>query len=262
MNFLKKIGIVAITGILICGALNIKNSINSSHSKEASSTNTESKSPAPKPKDVNKDESSISVDSKNNSNLNGDKNQNESINSFDKNKNDNFIFIGDSRTVGMSNVVDISDYEFITFIAKSSQGYDWLKDTAIDKLVDRLNTTNLKYNIVFNLGVNDLYNVDKYVNLYNEIAKSNPNHNFFAVSVNPEDEAKMISAGYKDVGNVNIENFNNTLKESLSDKVHYIDSYSHFINDNNFETVSDGLHYTNQTSKAILDYISSYIKEL
>lgn len=87
------------------------------------------------------------------------------------NKNDNFIFIGDSRTVAYKEIVDIDKYDFITFISEESKGYDWLNETAIEKLNNRFNTTDLTYNVVLNLGINDLNNIDKYIDIYNELAE-------------------------------------------------------------------------------------------
>lgn len=176
------------------------------------------------------------------------------------NKNDNFIFIGDSRTVGMSKVVDISDYEFVTFIAKSSEGFNWFSTTGLDKLEKRLTTTDLNYNIIFNLGVNDLHNVNKYAELYNSLNEKYPQHNFFVASVNPEDEIKMKSHGYKYVGNQYIEEFNNMLRENLNEDIIFIDSYE-YLQKNGFDT-KDGLHYTDEYSKIILDYISNQIKSI
>lgn len=176
------------------------------------------------------------------------------------NKNDNFIFIGDSRTVAYKGIVDIDKYDFITFISEVSKGYDWLKDTAIEKLNTRFDTTDLSYNVVLNLGVNDLQNVDKYIDIYNELAEKNPKHNFFVVSVNKVDTEKMIKNGYATIENSQIEDFNSKMKKSLSDKIHFIDTYSYF-EDENLES-NDGVHYTDETSNEILEYVSDYIKSL
>lgn len=176
------------------------------------------------------------------------------------NKNDNFIFIGDSRTVAYKGIVDIDKYDFITFISEVSKGYNWLKDTAIEKLNTRFDTTDLSYNVVLNLGVNDLQNVDKYIDIYNELAEKNPKHNFFVVSVNKVDTEKMIKNGYTAIENPQIEEFNSKIKNSLSDKIHFIDTYSYF-EDENLES-NDGVHYTDETSTEILDYVSDYIKSL
>ena len=76
------------------------------------------------------------------------------------NKNDNFIFIGDSRTVAYKDIVDVDKYDFITFISEISKGYKWLDEVAIEKLNNRFDTTDLSYNVILNLGINDLDNLD------------------------------------------------------------------------------------------------------
>ena len=171
---------------------------------------------------------------------------------------DNFIFIGDSRTVAYKDIVDISNYDFITFIAKESKGYEWFATEGLKKLENRLHTTDLKYNIVLNLGVNDLNNISKYSSLYNQLSNKYPQHNFFVVSVNPGDEAKMKSNGYNYTTNAKIEDFNNNLKNSLNENITYIDTYSKLIKEG-FNT-TDGLHYSQNTSKYILDFVSNFIK--
>lgn len=50
------------------------------------------------------------------------------------------------------------------------------------------------------------------------------------------------------------------LKDSLSENIQYIDSYTYLTN-KGFET-TDELHYSKKTSSDILDYISNYIKAL
>lgn len=176
------------------------------------------------------------------------------------NKNDNFIFIGDSRTVAYKEIVNLDNYDFVTFIAEVGKGFDWFNKIALEKLNTRFNTTDLKYNVVLNLGINDLQNIDKYIKYYNKLVLDNPNHNFFVVSVNKVDTEKMIKNGYNKLENRQIEEFNNELKKSLSDKIHFIDTYSYFEN-KNLDT-TDGLHYTNETSTEILNYISDYIKAI
>lgn len=177
-----------------------------------------------------------------------------------ENKNDNFIFIGDSRTVAYKELVNVDNYDFVTFIAEISKGFDWFNETALEKLNTRFNTTDLKYSVVLNLGVNDLQNVDKYIEEYNKLVLNNPNHNFFVVSVNKVDTEEMIKKGYNRLENIQIEEFNTKLKNSLSDKIHFIDTYSYFKN-KNLET-TDGLHYTDEASTEILNYISNYIKSI
>lgn len=176
------------------------------------------------------------------------------------NKNDNFIFIGDSRTVAYKDVVDVDKYDFITFISEISKGYKWLDEVAIEKLNNRFDTTDLSYNVVLNLGINDLHNLDKYIEVYNELAEKNPKHNFFVVSVNKVYTDKMVEKGYAPVENSQVEEFNSKMKNSLSNKIHFIDSYTHF-KDKDLES-NDGLHYSSKMSGEILDYICDYIKAL
>ena len=176
------------------------------------------------------------------------------------NKNDNFIFIGDSRTVAYKDIVDATKYDFITFISEISKGYKWLDEVAIEKLNNRFDTTDLSYNVVLNLGINDLHNLDKYIEVYNELAEKNPKHNFFVVSVNKVYTDKMVEKGYAPIENSQVEEFNSKMKNSLSDKIHFIDSYTHF-KDKDLES-NDGLHYSSKMSGEILDYICDYIKAL
>ena len=114
--------------------------------------------------------------------------------------------------------------------------------------------------MILNLGINDLKNVDKYINTYNELANKNSKHNFFIVSLNKVDAKKLVENGYDSIENSEIEEFNSKIKSSLSDKIHFIDTYSYF-KDKDLET-NDGIHYTNDSSNKILDYISEYIKSL
>ena len=78
------------------------------------------------------------------------------------------VFIGDSRTVGMSKSVDIEDNIF--FVAKVGQGYDWFCNTAIDEVDDIISRNDFdNWMIITNLGVNDLSNVEKYKAKYKEL---------------------------------------------------------------------------------------------
>lgn len=242
---------------------NIKNNKNTNESTKKNELNSkDSLNNIEEIKEENKEENK-NPECKNTNNTENKKNLDKDSNIKEsklKNKNDNFIFVGDFRTIGMSRVVDIKDYEFITFIAQANGKYDWFLTEGLPKLEQRLNTTDLNYNIVLNLGINDTHNGSKYAKLYNELELKYPNHNFIVVSVNPENEEKMIETGYKFVGNKYIEEFNENLKKDLSNTIPYIDTYTDLVN-NGFET-KDGLHYTSETSKHILDIISNSIKNM
>ncbi len=151
------------------------------------------------------------------------------------------VFIGDSRFVGMNNAVSMDDnYECI---AKVGAGYDWLISTAIPAL-EELVSSDTEVDecvIVLGLGVNDTYNIDEYIDAYNELLSE---YTVYVVSVNPVEE------GSEFVSNGQIRSFNDKLLELDID---YIDCYSYLI-DTGFETV-DGVHYTADTYKKIYYYL-------
>lgn len=154
------------------------------------------------------------------------------------NNYEEIVFIGDSRTVGLSNVVTNSK---ITFLAEIGKGLSWLKEQNISKF-NKNNTL-----ILVNLGVNDLGNIDKYVSYL----KSLNIKNLYYISVYPVDEYKESLNGYS-IENNSIEKFNNIIKENFN----YIDVYS-YLKDNGFET-KDGIHYENSSYIDIFNFLRSY----
>lgn len=155
------------------------------------------------------------------------------------------IYVGDSRMVGMQSAVSDSTS---SYIAQVSQGYDWLKNTASSELEAKLGE-NPGAIVVFNLGVNDLYNISNYINYYKELFAKYPTAKFYILSVNPVDEALTNSNGYSQ-NNADIESFNSSLSSEFPSQ--YLDSYSS-IKDNLGTT--DGIHYTDETYKSINDFV-------
>ncbi len=136
-------------------------------------------------------------------------------------------------------------------VAKSAMGYNWLVSDAIG-MVNSLSSNKKKY-IVNNLGVNDLYNVDKYVSKYTELANGSwKNYMIFLLSVNPT------KGSYND-RNSKINAFNEKLKNLANQysNMHYCDSNS-YLKSHGFGS-SDGLHYDNNTDKVIYDQIKKCI---
>ena len=157
------------------------------------------------------------------------------------------IYMGDSRIVGMMSSITNKS---ITYIAQSGAGYSWLVDSAIPELANKIEGKKF---IVLAFGVNDLGNAANYLTKYQELKDTYPNVNIYIMSVNPVDEAKEAENGYT-VTNESIENFNETMKNSFGEN--YIDVYAQ-IKDN-FET-EDGVHYTTETYKKILEIVINYI---
>lgn len=171
------------------------------------------------------------------------------------------IFIGDSRTVQMYayNTGDWGGANYSSggvhevgndlYVAQGSQGLNWLKSTGIPVAQQYFNSGSA---IVILMGVNDLSNANNYINYVNSNAtswKSNGSSLYF-VSVNP------CSGSYSHL-NSKIESFNATVKSGLNNNVGWIDTYSILVN-NGFSS-TDGLHYDQNTSNTIYNYIKSRV---
>lgn len=158
-----------------------------------------------------------------------------------------YIWVGDSRTVGMSEAITSGDNDWI---GKVSAGYDWFVSDAANQVTDRLNEDST---IVFNFGVNDLGNVDKYISKLNELAKGDWSKakQIIVMSVNPVDEATASQNGYS-VTNAQIEEFNKKMKSGLEGGIKFVDTYSQ-IKDQLGTT--DGIHYDNDTYQKLYDMI-------
>lgn len=160
------------------------------------------------------------------------------------------IFVGDSRTVGMCNAVSLKTDEQCK--AEVSMGLDWFKGTAkpyVDGILS--SNPNTKYNIIINLGVNDLGNKSNYVSTYNNLVSAWSKHNIIIVSVTPVDEVKEKSYGYT-VKNATIEDFNSTVKSGINSPIKYCNIYSSIT-----YSTSDGVHYDNSTYQKIYAAINN-----
>lgn len=154
------------------------------------------------------------------------------------------IFIGDSRTVHMKLAVNSSD----VWSCKSAMGLDWMKSTGVPNVENQITTGTA---VIILMGVNDLFNSDKYITYINQKTSEwrNKGARVYFVSVNPINEKT-----YKSFKNTRIETFNNKMASNLVN-VKYIDTYNYLMTHScNF--TSDGLHYQNSTSKVIYDLIN------
>ena len=151
-----------------------------------------------------------------------------------------YIFIGDSRTEGMKQAVNSED----VWSCKISQGFQWMKDTGVPMIESEI-TENTA--VVILMGVNDTYNVHKYISYINEKAEewNQIGATTYFVSVNPIESDPYIT-------NTEIEEFNQLLKSGLT-AAHYIDTYNDLMI-NGFKT-TDGIHYTKETYRQIYKLI-------
>lgn len=155
------------------------------------------------------------------------------------------IIVGDSRTVGTLQIVSANN---VAFICEVGQGYNWLKDKA-QYDVKKYAKPNCK--VVFNLGVNDIKNVDKYLELYTELSNSKELQGcaLYFETVNPVRET------YDHPTNKQINEFNKTLTSKLPSKFSVVDTNSKCVRDG--YNTTDGLHYSTSSTKAIFDCLMS-----
>lgn len=159
-----------------------------------------------------------------------------------------YIFIGDSRTEGMRITLNTDDI----WSCEVAMGYDWMVNTGIPNIESEISSNSA---IIILMGVNDLYNVNNYVNYINQKASEweQKGVKTYFVSVGPIEYNMYCS-------NIDIESFNNQLRNGLNTNVKYIDIYTDMIN-NGYGT-TDGTHYTSDTYRNIYNMIKIKISEL
>lgn len=197
-------------------------------------------------------------------------------------KYSNLIMVGDSRTARTQEVLVEEKFDLkargISFVAQSGEGLVWFKKEGEKKLWRMLNTKKGKTAIVFNLGVNSLsgssYVAKEYIEYMNELAVKlkKKNVDLYYMSVNPLNSEQF--AWYKENHETDyrkkyesvIREFNQKIKSGLAKSYTYIDTYSYLMK-YGYVTArfygstrsDDGIHYTAQTYKRILNYV---IREL
>lgn len=191
----------------------------------------------------------------------------------DYSKYEHVIFVGDSRTLMIKNIIkDTSIYDpaKISFICRYGRGLEWFKHTAYPDLIEcleRYGHSQKPAAVILNLGVNDLTNYRAYAGYLPCLADALKKYNckIFYVSVNPYNSTQ-ISEYVRTTGNKliqrNAENlyiFNNMLKNTSKIAGYtYIDTCSWLLS-HGFSTkrgyIDDGLHYSDPTSICIYNLI-------
>ena len=152
---------------------------------------------------------------------------------YPKLKYTDYLFVGDSRTVGLDDCVS-----GISSKAKVGAKVDYLKS-----ILNEVTKTRKK-NVIFNFGVNDLGYINKYIKVYKSLPKDFiKNNNVIIMSVNPTDGSKYKS------WNKDINSFNSKMKKNLPSGVEFLDTNS-TLKKEGFST-RDGVHYTTETYKKI-----------
>lgn len=146
-----------------------------------------------------------------------------------------WIWFGDSRTVGMGKAVGIDCF------AKNGAWFSFFEDH-YDELVEMSGKT-----IIFNLGVNDLGDIDKYIQKINNMPDDFfKNNRFVVMAVNP-------CKGEYSWMNAKIEDFNFRMQTELRYDIFFADTY-YYLMEKGFES-PDGLHYSAETYKDIYEYV-------
>lgn len=157
-----------------------------------------------------------------------------------------YIFVGDSRYVGMRKFAQNNDI----FIAENAKGYDFLMSN-LETIRQYADNNSV---LIIGLGVNDYgVNYKNYIRIMNELADTMECHVYYML-INPVEEEKEIPYGYT-VYNEMIDKYNMLMRAGFSDKVKIIDSNS-YLKENGFSTV-DGLHYDDNTYNKIYNYLKS-----
>lgn len=160
-----------------------------------------------------------------------------------------YIFVGDSRMVGMQKAIAPAN---TLYIAKVGEGYKWLNEKGGVNLRYHL-TANPKVKVVLALGVNDLGNVNQYIKYYKKLMKDFPKTKFYVLSVNPVNEKKL--ASYYTIRNKGIDTFNK--KMYLAFRSSFVNS-NKYMKENGFAT-RDGLHYTAAVYKDLYRFLTEKI---
>lgn len=159
---------------------------------------------------------------------------------------DKLIFIGDSRTEGIRDAVDDNSI----WSCLSSMGYEWMSSVGVPQIEDEIDEYT---SVIILMGVNDVYQINNYVNYINKKANewADLGARTYYVSVGPVENDLYVT-------NAQIESFNDSMEANLAG-VTYIDVYSHLVSEG-FYTL-DGIHYPESVSVEIYDYILEHLEE-
>ncbi len=160
------------------------------------------------------------------------------------------LYVGDSRILDMQKYIQSNN---VNFIGVENADYNWLISQGRALINSKINEegSSVKY-VIIGLGLYDLDNADKYVNLYRSLMSNNKKITYIFMSVNPVIDGKAPSS----MTNKRITNFNNRLKVKLG--TNYVDTNTSI--GRNFNS-SDGIKYDGSIYRLIHSNILSYIRE-
>lgn len=162
----------------------------------------------------------------------------------------NYLFVGDSRVVGMASCNAGSN---CTFYGEVGQGLSWLKNnqSEIESQIQSVskNATG-DTAVVFWMGVNDCsyVNGESYASYFNDLQKKYPDVQICVASVGAVDD--NLSSNVK---NSDIQRFNSELEENLVQTVKWVDVYDYTVSHNCANSGDPyGVHYTYTSYEQII----------
>lgn len=215
------------------------------------------------------------------------------------------IFVGDSRTyrlgltmakqeiglakevqqvsVGNDTVTRLyfpSRRNIVSFVGRNGSALSWLKSTGNQILLQEIGegakAGELPIAVIFNHGINDLYNQSAYISYMNSLAQElKPlGCRLFYMSVNPDNSKMLKYRGALDIREEErVRAFNNAIKSALCTNGSYtfLDTYHYFLKwglsyDRNYAGedtgIDDGAHYSVNTCKVIYWYCITKLNKL
>ncbi|MDY3249372.1 MAG: SGNH/GDSL hydrolase family protein [Candidatus Choladocola sp.] len=155
------------------------------------------------------------------------------------------IWVGDSRTIGMRDALDNED----VYIGASGEGYSWLSETGLPQLKKAVSEYS-EAPVIFNFGVNDPDNLEKYITLYESLTSEYPETHFYFMSVNPIEPTLC-----DNITNEEISEFNSRLAAAFPDA--YIDTFTYMQMSG--VVPIDGIHYSEEDYQLIYEYASQEV---
>ena len=200
------------------------------------------------------------------------------------------FFIGNSRMSHTIKHFGSNKPSWLELIAGSGKGYRWLAglnpsldgEGAYTKLLRNVKSYHKtskgkRIAVIFNLGINDTFNLNNYVKYYKKIGPVLKSYNcdLFFMSVNPCDNEmtayyckNILHAPFPGVDRSAhaLKHFNRTMRRELAGMYTYIDCY-HYLQKNgwysanvNVRNYPDGVHYSKNTSLRIIQYALKSIR--
>lgn len=169
-----------------------------------------------------------------------------------------WLFIGDSRTVGMYQTIGDNG---VLWDCKGGMGYSWMTETAVPQAEPYIDGNT---DVVILMGVNDAWDrlgptyAPMYISYLNKKAAqwAKLGARTFYVSVNPVRGTFELNGYY--LNNFFVERWNNWMKKGLSGDITYIDTCSGL--EKNPIAWADDIHYLGETNQQIYDQIAGALQ--